>query len=138
MTDAEERCREKVAALEAQIDEITKEMAKKDRESLRAAKEKAAALRSTVIPEKKAVHHQGEIHAGDYVRVRTIGKEGYVAQIDGQKGMAEIVIGNMRMRIKKDYVDLIGRQPENEAGADRGQRQRHRGPGDQRDGPARG
>jgi DNA mismatch repair protein MutS2 len=109
---AEERCREKVAALEAQIDEITKEMAKKDREALRAAREKAAALRSTVIPEKKAVHHQGEIHAGDYVRVRTIGKEGYVAQIDGQKGMAEIVIGNMRMRIKKDYVDLISRQTE--------------------------
>jgi len=107
----EERCRAMVATLETQLDEISREMAKKDREALRGAREKASALKSRLTTrEKKAP--AGEIHAGDHVRVRTIGKEGYVAEIDGQKGMAEIVVGNMRMRIKKDYVDLVSRPAE--------------------------
>ena len=58
---------------------------------------------------------QAEIAVGDYVRVRTIGKEGYVAAMDGQKGMAEVVIGNMRMRIGKNYVERISRGAERRA-----------------------
>ncbi len=103
----EERCRAMLATLETQLDEISREMARKDREALRSAREKASALRSRLMPEKKAPAR--EIGVGDYVRVRTIGKEGYVAEIDGPKGMAEIVVGNMRMRIKRDYVDLVSR-----------------------------
>ena len=82
-------------------------LAAKDRESLRKAREKVSEVRRRVVPERKAV--QAEIAVGDYVRVRTIGKEGYVAALDGQKGMAEIVIGNMRMRIGKDYVERVSR-----------------------------
>jgi DNA mismatch repair protein MutS2 len=105
--EAEERCRKQVTDLEAELDEIRKEIAAKDRESLRKAREKVSEVRRRVVPERIAV--QAEIAVGDYVRVRTIGKEGYVADMDGQKGMAEIVIGNMRMRIGKDYVERVSR-----------------------------
>ncbi|MGD0228942.1 MAG: Smr/MutS family protein [Syntrophorhabdales bacterium] len=107
---AEERCQGKVTALEAELEEIRKEIAARDRESLRKARERVSVVKSRFAPERKA--EQGEIHVGDYVRVRTIGKEGYVAGIDGQKGMAEIVIGNMRMRIRNDYIEKVKRRPE--------------------------
>ena len=93
--------------LEAELDEIRKGLAAKDRESLRKAREKVSEVRRRIVPERIAA--QAEIAVGDYVRVRTIGKEGYVADMDGQKGMAEIVIGNMRMRIGKDYVERVSR-----------------------------
>ena len=105
--EAEERCRKQVTDLEVELDEIRKEIAAKDRESLRKAREKVSEVRRRVVPGRIAV--QAEIAVGDYVRVRTIGKEGYVADMDGQKGMAEIVIGNMRMRIGKDYVERVSR-----------------------------
>ena len=79
-------------------------MAKKDRESLRRRQGKGVGgEKEDRRPRKSAA--QAEVAVGDYVRVRTIGKEGYVAAIDEQKRMAEIVVGNMRMRIKKDYVE---------------------------------
>lgn len=107
---AEERCKEKVAGLEVELDQIRRELAKKDRESLRAAKEKASEVRKRFVPERKAV--QTEIRVGDYVRVRTIGKEGQVTVIDEQKKMAEVIVGNMRMRIRKDYLERVGVQTE--------------------------
>jgi DNA mismatch repair protein MutS2 len=105
--EAEERCRKQVTDLEAELDEIRKEITAKDRESLRKAREKVSEVRRRVVPGRIAA--PAEIAVGDYVRVRTIGKEGYVADMDGQKGMAEIVIGNMRMRIGKDYVEQVSR-----------------------------
>lgn len=110
LLEVEERCRKQVTDLEAELDEIRKGLAAKDRESLRKAREKVSEVRRRVVPERKAV--QAEIAVGDYVRVRTIGKEGYVAALDGQKGMSEIVIGNMRMRIGKDYVERVSRGAE--------------------------
>jgi len=106
--EAEERCRKQVTDLEAELDEIRKGLAAKDRQSLAKAREKVSEVRRRVVPGRIAAV-QAEIAVGDYVRVRTIGKEGYVADMDGQKGMAEIVIGNMRMRIGKDYVERVSR-----------------------------
>jgi len=95
--------RRKIIELDAEIEEIRKEAAKRDRESVRAAKQKASEVRKRIIPEKKGA--QAELRVGDYVRVRTIGKEGYVTAVDEGKRMAEIIVGNMRMRINKDYVE---------------------------------
>ncbi len=105
--ETEERCRRQVTDLEAEIDEIRKELAAKDRESLARAREKVSVVRRRVVPVARAV--QAEIAVGDHVRVRTIGKEGYVAEMDEQKGMAEVVVGNMRMRIGKGYVERVSR-----------------------------
>ncbi len=104
LKEAEERCLRKVTDLEAELDEMRKGLAAMDRESMRRAREKASALRRKIAPARAVL--QAKIAAGDRVRVRTIGKEGYVAAMY-EKGMAEVVVGNMRMRIGKDYVEKI-------------------------------
>lgn len=108
LREAEDRCQGKVIALEAELDEIRREMAGKDRQSLRNARERVSEVKTRLVPERKP--QQGEVLVGDYVKVRTIGKEGYVATLDEQKKMAEVVIGNMRMRVKKDYVEKVSRR----------------------------
>jgi DNA mismatch repair protein MutS2 len=109
LREAQARCQRKVAELDIELEEIRKEAAKKDREALKAARERATGARRRFIPEKKAA--ETELKVGDYVRVRTIGKEGYVTGLDEQKKMAEIIMGNMRMRINKDYVERSQHQP---------------------------
>jgi DNA mismatch repair protein MutS2 len=107
--ESEERARRKIIELDAEIEEIRKEAAKRDRESVRAAKQRVSEVRKRIIPEKKGA--QAELRVGDYVRVRTIGKEGYVTAVDEEKRMAEIIVGNMRMRINKDYVEKALARP---------------------------
>ncbi len=106
----EERCKRKVVELQAEVEEIRKEVSKRDRESIRAAKEKVSVIRKRFAAEKRT--GESQIRPGDYVRVRTIGKEGYVTAVDEQKKMAEIIVGNMRMRINKDYVEKADHKPE--------------------------
>jgi DNA mismatch repair protein MutS2 len=106
---AEEHCQRKIADLEADLEEIRKEIAKKDREALSGARAKIAGARKRFIVEKKS--SEAELKVGDYVRVRTIGKEGYVTGLDEQKRMAEIIVGNMRMRINRDYVEKSHGRP---------------------------
>lgn len=102
LKQTEERCRRKVIELEAELDDIRKEIAKKDRETLRAARVVTSQLQARFSPEKKVV--QAELCEGDYVLVRTVGREGYVTGIDAPKGVVDVIVGNIRMRIKKDHV----------------------------------
>jgi DNA mismatch repair protein MutS2 len=104
----EERCRIKISELEIELEDARKELAKKDRESLRIAKEKVTGIRKRFSLEKKTM--PAEVREGDYVRVRTIGKDGYVSAVDSGKGMVDVVVGNMRMRINKDYVEKTSRR----------------------------
>jgi len=46
-----------------------------------------------------------EIHKGDLVRVATIGKEGYVTDIDESKRTVDVAVGNMRIRVGKDHIE---------------------------------
>lgn len=109
---AEEQCRKKVTELELELEEIRKEVAKKDRDALTAARMRISGARKRFVPERKPA--ETELKVGDYVRVRTIGKEGYVTALDEQKRMAEIIVGNMRMRINKDYVEKTRHRPPKE------------------------
>jgi DNA mismatch repair protein MutS2 len=109
LRETEERCRTRVAELETELDQIRREVARKDRESLRAAKEKMSEVRRRFSSERKTA--QSALVVGDYVRVRTIGKEGYVTGVDEQKRMVEIIVGSIRMRINRDYVEKAIRQP---------------------------
>jgi DNA mismatch repair protein MutS2 len=47
------------------------------------------------------------IHVGDHVKVTSVGKEGYVAGIDEARNVAEVVIGNMRLRTTRDELIRI-------------------------------
>jgi len=117
LKQAEERCQRQVTQLEAELDQIGKEAARRERGALQSARAKASAVRRKVSPRGKT--EQSEVRVGDCVRVRTMGKEGYVTDMDEPRRMAEIVIGNMRMRIKRDYVEKVSPKPQ---GAEEGVR----------------
>jgi DNA mismatch repair protein MutS2 len=106
LKQAEERCNRQVSELEIELEAIRKDIARKDREAVRAGKERIREVRARLTPEKKP--ERTEVRVGDYVRVRTIGKEGQVAAIDEQKKMVEVIVGNMRMRINRDYIEKAG------------------------------
>lgn len=110
LKDTQERCRRKVTELDMELEEIKKEAAKKDRDALKTARERVSGLKKKFIPETRVV--ETELKVGDHVRVRTMDKEGYVTGLDEQKKTAEIIVGNMRMRINKEYVEKSSRQPE--------------------------
>jgi len=110
LKQAEERCQRRVTELEAELDQIAKDMARRERGSVPGARAKVSAIRKKLSPGGKT--EQGEVRVGDYVRVRTMGKEGYVTDMDEPRRMAEIVVGNMRMRIKRDYVEKVSPKPQ--------------------------
>lgn len=109
LKDAEEKCRIKVAEVDMELEQIRKEVARKDRDSLKAARERVSTMRRKLTPQIRA--SETELKTGDYVRVRTMGKEGYVTSLDAEKRMVEVSIGNMHMRINKDYVEKSLSQP---------------------------
>ncbi len=56
-----------------------------------------------------------EVHVGDYVRVGTVGKEGYIARIDEEKNRAEVVMDNLRMSVDRGYVRKVQPQEKEQA-----------------------
>jgi DNA mismatch repair protein MutS2 len=100
----EERCSKKVTELEIELEQIRKEISKKDRESLRQAKEMTAKIQRRFVSEKRLAA-PAELHEGDYVQVATIGKGGYITGIDESKGLVDVAVGNMRMRIGREHIE---------------------------------
>ena len=92
-----------------ELEQIRKEVARKDRDSLKAARERVSGMRRKLTPQIRA--SETELKTGDYVRVRTMGKEGYVTVSTLRRGWSRVSIGNMHMRINKDYVEKSLSQP---------------------------
>jgi DNA mismatch repair protein MutS2 len=104
LAKVEDDCKKKVHVLQLELDEIRKTIAKQDRESIKAAKQRVSVIQRRFISEKASIISTA-LSLGDYVHVRTIGKDGYIVKIDDDKHIVEVVVGNMRMRINKDYVE---------------------------------
>ncbi|MCX8111481.1 MAG: Smr/MutS family protein, partial [Syntrophorhabdaceae bacterium] len=101
----EEKYRIKLDELELEIEEIRKEIAKKDRASLKTAKKKVITLRRDHIKETKS--EQEDIKIGDYVQIKNLGVKGYIADIDGDGETAEVVIGNLRTKINRGFISRL-------------------------------
>jgi DNA mismatch repair protein MutS2 len=107
---AEERCERKVVQLESELREIEEDVRKKERTSLRSAKEHLHLLKKRLlINEEKTAE---PIRVGDHVKVTSVEKEGYVAGMDEARNVAEVVIGNMRLRANRDELIRINAKHE--------------------------
>ncbi len=99
----DERCNSRLAELEMEIEEIRKEIAKKERVSITKSRKRIEDLRGRFggeVPKK-----QGDIHVGDYVRVKTLGNKGYVVDVDEAGENYEVVIGNVRTKLKRIFIE---------------------------------
>ncbi|MEI6155115.1 MAG: Smr/MutS family protein, partial [Deltaproteobacteria bacterium] len=57
------------------------------------------------------VKKQDNIKIGDYVKIRTLGSSGYVAEIDEERDICEIVTGNVRTKINRVFVSKVINEP---------------------------
>ncbi|HQE80598.1 MAG TPA: Smr/MutS family protein [Syntrophorhabdaceae bacterium] len=105
----EEKYRIRLDELELEIEEIRKEIAKRDRASLKSARQKVATLRREHIREAGPEHE--DIKIGDYVQIKNLGIKGYIADLDEDGETAEVVMGNLRTKINRGF---ISRLPKNE------------------------
>lgn len=102
---AEERCERKVLQLENELREIEKDVRKKEKTSLKSAKEHLHLLKNRLLLNEEKTAEP--IQVGDHVKVTSVGREGYVAGIDEARNVAEVVIGNMRLRANRDELIRI-------------------------------
>jgi len=99
----EERCDGRLAELEVEIENIKTEIAKKEKTSITKSKRKVSQLREQFAG--KIVKKQEDISVGDYVLVKTLGGRGYVADADKAGDSYEVVIGNVRTKLKRFFLE---------------------------------
>ncbi len=105
----EERCNTKLLELERELEEVKKEVAKKERASIKVSRGRLGELRKRFV--KGVIKKYDDIHIGDHVKVTTLGSSGYVVDVDKENDMYEIVIGNVRTKVNKWYVDKVVMEP---------------------------
>ncbi len=113
MKKVEEKCRNLLSEMEIGIEEIKKEVAKKERAAITRSKGKLKNLRKRFLREE--IPEEEKIAIGDFVKVKTLGSSGYVIDEDREGESCEVVIGNVRTKIKKVYLHKIaaeGRPPQ--------------------------
>jgi len=104
----EEQCESRLLELEGEIEQIHRELEKKEKAAVAAAKGRVRALRTKAAP---AVFIPAgaprEIHVGDYVTVRSLGTKGYVRTLDKEGDLCEVQIGSIRTKVRKDQLEPI-------------------------------
>ncbi|MCX7965882.1 MAG: Smr/MutS family protein [Syntrophorhabdaceae bacterium] len=101
----EEKSRQKIEEIEIEIYHAMKEISKKDKASLDAAKKRIEIIKKAVVKETEA--KKEDIKIGDYVKIKTLGSRGYVTDIDEENDMIEVVMGNLRTKIKAELISKL-------------------------------
>jgi len=104
----EERCESRLLELEGEIEQIHRDLEKKEKAAVAAAKGRVRGLRIKATPAAFIpVEAPREIHVGDYVTVRSLGTKGYVRTMDKEGDLCEVQIGSIRTRVRKDQLEPI-------------------------------
>jgi DNA mismatch repair protein MutS2 len=111
----EERCNNRLLELELEIENIRKEVAKKERTSMTKVKKQVHSLRERFGSE--AVKKQEDINIGDYVMVKTLGSKGRVTDIDAARDTFEVIVGNARMKLKRFSIEKTAVEEESVSAA---------------------
>jgi DNA mismatch repair protein MutS2 len=98
---AQERCQSRLMEVERELEEIHKEAAKKERSSVKKARDRLHLLKE----KHGGVEKEREvIRIGDHVKVKSVGRDGYVTWLDEERRTAEIDLGSMRMKVHTEYL----------------------------------
>jgi DNA mismatch repair protein MutS2 len=58
------------------------------------------------------VKKQEDVNVGDYVMVKTLGSKGRVVDIDGAGDTYEVIVGNVRMKLKRYLIEKTAAEKE--------------------------
>ena len=104
----EAQCEARVRDLETEVDEIHREMEKKEKAAAKAAKVRLKSLKERFVkPNEEPDTIPRGLQKGDYVMVRTLGSKGYVVGIDKEGETCEVQIGNIRTRIHMRHMERV-------------------------------
>lgn len=104
----EERYKKRIEVMEAQIKEIEEELLKKEKMSVKRAKQMVGAIKAELRLEEEKKDVEKEFKVGDFVKIKSLGSIGYVADTPDSSGEYEIIVGNIRTRIGKENLIKIG------------------------------
>jgi len=102
----EEKCEAKLDELERELEEVRKELVKKERTSLNRGKERLKGLQEKFtrnIPKKI----RDVIHVGDYVKVPSLGSIGHIVKEEKDGKAFEVVIGNVRTTVDSNLLEKV-------------------------------
>ncbi len=103
----EEKCAAKLDELERELEEVRKELAKKERASFSIGKEKLKRLQKEFI--KSIPQNRDIIHVGDYVKVRSLGSIGHVVGSEKDGKTFEVVIGSARTTVDANLLEKVSK-----------------------------
>lgn len=106
----EERGMAKLLELERELEEVRKELAKKERGALMRGREKIRDLKGRFA--KNVPMSTEVIRIGDYVKVRSLGSTGHVVSADREGKTFEVVMGNVRTTIEAGLLEKISKPSE--------------------------
>ncbi len=99
----EEKCNSRLMELELEIENVKKEVAKKERTSITKSKRQFSGLKERFGG--KAARKQEPINVGDYVIIKTLGSNGRVVEIDKTADTYEVIVGNAKMKLKRLFIE---------------------------------
>ena len=111
----EEKCNSRLMELELEIENIKKEVAKKERSSITKSRKQLYSLRERFVNE--TVNKQEAVNVGDYVMVKTLGSKGRVVNIDGADNTYDVIVGNARMKLKRFFIEKTAAEKESKSAA---------------------
>ncbi len=98
----EEKYKLRLMELDIELEKIKKEIAKNEKISIRINKEKLKDLKNKYI--KNQINKTDDINIGDHVFVANMGGKGYIATIDKDRDMCEVVMGNLRTKVNMSFI----------------------------------
>ncbi len=100
----EQKCAARLAELAAEIEEIQKEVAKRDKETLNKGRRRVQVLQGG-LKDKSVAPEREEIHIGDTVLVKTLGGKGRVVDIEQERDIYEVAVGSIRTKLKRFMIE---------------------------------
>lgn len=103
----EEKGEARLAELEGELEEVRRELAKKERVSFNRGQERLRRVQERFV--KSTSKPQDVICVGDYVKVRSLGSTGHVVEADKDGKVFEVVMGNVRTKVDGHLLERIPR-----------------------------
>jgi DNA mismatch repair protein MutS2 len=105
----EEKCNAKLLSIEAELENLRREAAKKERSSIQGARARLKILRKEFI--KGSSGEDEKVSIGDYVTVKTLGINGVVTGIGPDEDTYEVSAENVRTRARRAEVERSVKRP---------------------------
>ncbi len=126
LLETEKRAGTLLRKTEDEVREIVKDLKKKGKDRVHVIDERLHHLRgeisllTPVINRKEDRGHSLNLKRGDVVRITPLCKEGVIVHAKEGSGQVEVLIGNLKVKVRPDDLERVKGKPPKEPGIERG------------------